>query len=185
MNERVERLDRSMDFIIVFLSIMPAVIFQYVSSLPYPESEPAIFEFFMKFSMRLLFLPILLIIPAWLALNVMRNEDVRIVLRIFTWTLASATMALNTIILIVLSFPSQFRLEHPINRLYAAITVIVIYCLGIILQVTVLRSYHRAALGSTTVRAFFLRKRYQIASGLSYGVPYIVLLLIIWSSIQS
>lgn len=192
MGERVERLDRSIDFVLVFLSIISAAIFQYVTALPYDPSNKldlALFIFFMRFSLKLLFLPILVIIPPWLALHIARSENRRMLLRTFVWYFSSVTMALNTVILIVLGFP--FKMEFPLTLeypvfIYAIIIVAVPFALALVLELTVFRSYTRALMMDAQALAhdFFFRRRWRIAVFVSDFIGLLLWLLILWASIS-
>ena len=172
MGERVERLDRSMDFVLVFLSIVSAAIFQYVTALPYDpskESDLVLFAFFVRFALKLLFLPILIIIPFWLALHILRNENWRMLIRTFVWYFASSTMALNAVILIVLGFP--FKMEFPPTLeqptfVYAIVIVFVPFALAGVLHLTVSRTYTRALMMDARAPAydFFFRRRWRNAA---------------------
>jgi hypothetical protein len=192
MGERVERLDRSMDFVLVFLSVISAALFQFVTALPYDPSnslELALFAFYMRFSLKMLFLPIAVIIPPWLALHITRSENWRMLLRAFVWYFASITMALNTTILIVLGFPFKMEyplvLEHP-TYLYAIIVVAVPFALAFILERTIFRSYTRALMMDAQAPAlgFFFRRRWWLATFISDFVGLVLWLLILLVSIS-
>ena len=189
MSERVERLDRSMDIILVFLSIVSAALFQYVAALPYDplnESEVAVFSFLIHFSLKLLVLPFLFIIPVWLAVHITRNENWRMLLRIFVWDFASMTMALNAMLLIVFSFPFEMDpLKYP-DIVVGVIIVGVAFGLAGLLQLTVFRAYRRALMMDARAPAhdFFFEARWRYADRF---IPFIVFILwsaILWMSFQ-
>lgn len=189
MGERVERLDRSMDFILVFLSVVSAAIFQYVTALPYDplnESEVVAFGFIMRFSLKLLFLPFLIIIPAWLTVHVTRNENGRMLLRTLVWDLASMTMALNAIALVVFGFPLDMNvLEYP-GIIFGVTFVGVAFGLAGLLQLTVFRAYRRALMMDARAPAhdFLFEARWRYADRF---IPFIVFILwsaILWMSFQ-
>jgi hypothetical protein len=189
VSERVERLDRSMDVILVFLSIVSAAIFQYVTALPYDpldEAQVSAFNYIIRFSLKLLFLPFLLIVPTWLMVHVTRNENWRMLLRTIVWDLASMTMALNSIALVVFSFPPKTNvLKYP-GIIYGVVIVGVAFGLAGLLQVTFFRAYRRALMmdARSPTHDFFFETRWEYADRFT---PIIVLLLwsaILWRSLQ-
>jgi len=179
MSERIERLDRSMDFVLVFLSILSAALFQFVTALPYDPtilSQVATFGFFMRFSLKLLFLPFLFIIPMWLVTHVTQNENWRMLLRVMVWDLATMTMALNAIALVVFGFSFNWEpLKYP-GILFAATIVGVAFGLAALLDLTVIRAYVSALMMDPRQPAynFFFRRRWHHAR---LFTPLVVFLL--------
>jgi hypothetical protein len=183
MSERIERLDRSMDFVLVFLSILSAALFQFVTALPYDPSIPsqvATFGFFMRFSLKLLFLPFVFIIPMWLAVHITQNENWRMLLRIMVWDLATTTMALNAIVLVVFGLSFNWEpLKYP--GIFFAVTILgVAFGLAGLLDLTVIRAYLSALMMDPRQPAysFFFRRRWQYAR---LFTPLVVFL--IWAGI--
>ena len=183
MSERVERLDRSMDFVLVFLSILSAALFQFVTALPYDSNSPSqvvTFVFFTRFSLKLLFLPFLFIIPMWLAVHVTQNENWRMLLRMMVWDLASMTMALNAVALVVFGLSFNWEpLKYP-GILFAVTIVGVAFSLALLLDLTVIKAYKRALMMDSRQPAynFFFRKRWLHARPFA---PLVVFLL--WTAI--
>jgi hypothetical protein len=181
MSERVERLDRSMDLVLVFLSILSAALFQFVTAIPYDpanSSQVTIFSFFMRFSLKLLFLPFLLVIPLWLVTHITQNENWRMLLRIIVWDLSSMAMALNAVALVVFGISFNWQ---PLNYPYILFSVTLVgvaFGLAALLHMTVIKAYIRALIMDPRAPAndFFFRKRWQYASSL---VPLIAFLLLI------
>jgi len=172
MSERVERLDRSMDLVLVFLSILSAALFQFITALPYDpsiQSQVAAFSFFMRFSLKLLFLPFLFIIPMWLVTHITQNENWRMLLRIMVWDLASTAMALNTVALVVFGLSFNWEpLKYP-GIIFAFVLVAVAFGLASVLYLTVFKAYERALLMDPRAPAynFLFQKRWQYAKKIS------------------
>lgn len=183
MSERVERLDRSMDFVLVFLSILSAALFQFVTAIPYDpaiSSQVTIFSFFMRFSLKLLFLPFLFIIPLWLVTHITENENWRMLLRIIVWDLSSMTMALNAVVLVVFGISFNWQ---PLNYPYILFSITLVgvaFGLAALLHETVVKAYIRALMMDPRAPAndFFFQKRWRYASSF---VPLVVFL--VWSGI--
>lgn len=189
MCERVERLDRSMDLVLVFLSIISAALFQYVTALPYDqsnESQVATFVFGMHFSLKLLFFPFLLIIPMWLILHLIDNENWRMFLRVFVWDLSSMTMALNAVVLIVFGLPFRSEsLKYP-DVVFATSLVAVAFGLAAILHMAVIRAYQRSLMMEPSAPAYnwFFKKRWSYAKVSAPLVVFILWGLILWVSLM-
>jgi len=189
MNERIERLDRSMDFVLVLLSIISAALFQFVTALPYDsskETEVATFIFFMRFSLKLLFLPFLPLILMWLAMHVMRNENWRMLLRSMVWDFATTAMALNVIVLIMLGFNLKMEpLKYP-DIITATFIVGSVFGLFFIFDVIVVKAYEGAMMMEPNVPAheFFFEKRWKyyrrLANLILSLLWYVIFLLSIW-----
>lgn len=188
MNEYVERLDRSLDIVVVFLSIISAAIFQYVTALPYdPMDEPKLelFMYFTRFSLKLLFLPFLFILPTWLMTHILRNENWRMLLRTFVWSFTSVTMAINTIIIVVLGFPLEVNvLEYP-GIITGAILVGIPFVLVFLLQKSVFKAYKRALMDdpSSPARDFFFESRWKNSALLVLLTSSLLWLAILLASI--
>lgn len=188
MSERIERLDRSMDFVLVFLSILSAALFQFATALPYDPTVPsqvATFGFFMRFSLKLLFIPFLFIIPMWLVTHITQNENLRMLLRVMVWDLATLTMALNAIALVV--FGSSFNwepLKYP-GILFASTIVGVAFGLAAVLDFTVIRAYVRAVMMDPGQPAynFFFRRRWHYAKLLTPIIGFLIWTAILFASL--
>ena len=189
MCERVERLDRSMDLVLVFLSIISAALFQYVTALPYDpsnESQMATFVFFMHFSLKLFFLPFIPIILMWLILHLVDNENLRMFLRVFVWDLSSMTVALYIVAFTVFSLPFRFDpLKYP-DIVYSTIFVAVLFGFAAILHMTVIRTYERSLMMEPSAPAYnwFFVKRWLYAKVSAPLVVFILWGLILWVSLM-
>ena len=112
MSKQVEKLDRSMDFVLVFLTVVSAAIFQFATSTPYDvtnQTQVATHAFLLRFSFKSLFLPFLFIIPMWLTVHIVERENRRMLLRLMVWLLSVENMALDGMILIMLG--ASFKWE--------------------------------------------------------------------------
>ena len=187
MNERIERLDRSMDFVLVLLSILSAAIFQYVTALPYDstkEAEVTTFIFFMRFSFKLLFLPFLPLILMWLVMHVTRNENWRMLLRTKVWDFATTTMALNVIVMIVLVFPQKIEVFKYPAAITALAIVLGVFGLFFVFDVIVAKAYVGAMMMDARAPAheFFFEKRWKYAHQLATFIMSLIWLVILWVS---
>ena len=80
MDERVEKLDRVFDLVILLASIISAILFQFVSSIPYPEDQVAVYERILRFSFRLFLIPIVLTVVMWIPAQLVRRQTPNILL---------------------------------------------------------------------------------------------------------
>lgn len=174
---RVERLDRCMDFILLFLSVISAVIFQFVTSLPYEEQQEYAMHFYYRFSLRLLFLPWIVLVPSWLIVYLLPDENKRMLWRSFVWSFASIAMALNVIVLLVLSFPPETK-GLPIHHIFLVFFVL---ALAFFLYQKIIRAYVRALRRRTLER--FLSKRWISLRTLAFLIPIALWLIIIMTSV--
>jgi hypothetical protein len=130
----------------------------------------------MRFSLKLLFLPFLFIIPMWLAVHIAQNENWRMLLRIMVWDLATMTMALNAVALVVFGLSFNWEpLKYP-GILFAVTIVGVAFGLAALLDSTVIKAYMRALIVDPRQPAynFFFRRRWLHARSF---MPLVVFLL--------
>lgn len=188
MSERVERLDRSMDIVLVFLTVLSAAIFQFVTALPYdPNSQPEVtlFAFFMRFSLKLMFYPFLAILPLWLAMHIIENENWRMLFRTFVWSIASLNMALDSVAIVVFGFSFTLEpLKYP-GSILASIIIVIAFGLALWLDLAVMSAYRRAFAIDPRQPAhdFFAERRWKLASLLIFAAAYLLLIAIIFGAL--
>jgi hypothetical protein len=177
-----------MDIVLVFLTVLSAAIFQFVTALPYDpnsQSQLTLFAFFMRFSLKLLFLPFLVIIPMWLAMHIMQNENWRMFLRIMVWDLASLSMALNAVGIFVLGLSFNLEASKYPGIIFAIIIVGVAFGLAFWLDVAVTRAYGRALMMDPRQPAynFFFRERWRYARSFEPLLAYVLWSAIIFAAV--
>jgi len=102
-----ERLDRAFDLILVLAGILTAAILQYAASLGDLS--------FTTFSMRFLFIPIVLLVLFWLWRQLTENPRSLIFTRIFVWFYGTFTLFTDIWFFLALVFARQFADSVPLT----------------------------------------------------------------------
>jgi hypothetical protein len=185
MNERMEKLDRSMDFVLLFITVLSSALFQFISGQFYDisnKTQVSLHEYFMRFSLKLFFLPLLLIIPLWLVIHILRNDGRRMILRAFVWSFTTMVMALDAIALVVFVIPLDS--QYLVNPLIIILTtVFVVFFLAEFFLIYMFREFRRALLTDLNVSIHFFQKRWEYAAVMALLTSSMLFFIILLVSI--
>jgi hypothetical protein len=177
-----------MDFVLVFLSIISAALFQYVTALPYDvtdKNQVKTYTFLMHFSLKLLFLPLVVIVTMWLTMHILRNENWKMVLRRMVWDLASMAMALNVVSLFVFGISINWNVTSRTGFMDSLILVAIAFGLAFLLEFSVFKEYERASLADPRMPTynFSFKSPWQYARILIPFVTAMIWFTVLWISV--